>query len=296
LNKIDETLKCRQSPEFWLFKQAPLYYSIYNSNLDHYAVTYSKNLYIDKCITINKKEEYDISFIILRSVNSYEDNKYWKECYKSIRKFYKNNKIIFLDVGTNKDLIKEDMLNVDIIKINETYVSSAVPYLYYLKNKITNKSVILGDTMFLTGMLNINDEDDINYIWQFEHKWDNNKLELELLSKFNNYGNLLVTYLNTSSWKGCFENACVISHSFLEKIHEKYDLYKMMDFINNQDTNSAMERCFAVLFACETKKQIIPICGDIHWLNSFISNSFEHFIINNVNETIWLEPIVKVFK
>jgi beta-1,4-mannosyl-glycoprotein beta-1,4-N-acetylglucosaminyltransferase len=44
-DKLNESLKNRSDPEFWLFKKNPTYYELYNSKIDHYHNNYPRYLY-----------------------------------------------------------------------------------------------------------------------------------------------------------------------------------------------------------------------------------------------------------
>ena len=46
-----------------------------------------------------------IGFIILRHVNNKETSIYWKKCYESIRRFYKENQIMIIDDNSNYEYI-----------------------------------------------------------------------------------------------------------------------------------------------------------------------------------------------
>jgi len=292
LNKIDESLKERNSSEFWLFRNSPIFYTLHNSNVDHYNSTYPKELYQTSNI-INLPIKTDLGFIMLRNIISKDSNKYWIECYKSIRQFYPEHKIVILDISSEKQYISENNLTNTII-VNSTYNSSynIVPYLFYLENNYFSQAVIIKDTMIFTKYINFDTEN--RFLWEFDHNWDDDKSEIELILKLDNFQPLLELYLNKSSWKGCFQSMSVISHNFLQNIHSKYNLYKISSLITDEHLNSCFERIFAVIFSHENGGYKKTICGDFHWTTIF-STTYDNYLINKYNNVYWLSPIVNLF-
>ena len=75
--KINESLKDRSSPEFWLFKSAPLYHTIFNSQINHYVSRYPKQIYeninkIIDCFTFyNELNMLNYRLNVLNSVVDY---------------------------------------------------------------------------------------------------------------------------------------------------------------------------------------------------------------------------------
>jgi hypothetical protein len=51
-----------------------------------------------------------IGFIILRHVNNELTNKYWIHCYKCIREFYPENKILIIDDNSDYKYITNEVL------------------------------------------------------------------------------------------------------------------------------------------------------------------------------------------
>ena len=292
LNKLDESLKDRNSCEFWLFRNSPIFYTLHNSNVDHYLTTYPKELYQTKIIN-NETNNLDLGFIILRNVISKDSNKYWFECYNSIRNFYPEHKIVIIDVSSEKQNILEKNLTNTII-VNSTYNSSynTVPYLYYLENNHFSQAVIIKDTMIFTKYINFDNEN--RFLWEFEHNWDDNNLEVEIIKQLDNFQPLLDLYFNKSDWKGCFQSMSKISHNLLQKIHSRYNLYKISSLITDEHLNSCFERIFAVLFILENGGYKKSICGNFHWTTIF-STTYDNYLINKHNNIYWLSPIVNLF-
>ena len=74
---------------------AIIFYLIFSENFE--------NTYLDQ-YKIEENNEIEIPeyvFIIVRHVNSELTNKYWKESYNCIRKFYPEIKVVIIDDSTN---------------------------------------------------------------------------------------------------------------------------------------------------------------------------------------------------
>ena len=290
LDKLDESLNVRQSAEFWLFRKAPLFYSIYNSMIDHYRTIYPKNMYIQN--DINNTNDTNLGFIILRNVTSKESNKYWIECYNCIRDFYPNNEIVIIDVTSNKTfVIEKNLIKTTIVNSEYSGHYDIIPYLYYLENRYFKQAVIIKDTMFFTKHFDFKQEN--SFLWQFEHNWDDDKTEIELITKLDNFQPLLQTYLNKSLWKGCFQSMSFISHDCLKQINLKYNLLNLHKFIKDNHTNSCFGRIFAVMLTIENGENKKSICGDFHYTHTFNTN-YDNFMLNKVNNIYWLSPIIHV--
>jgi len=297
LPRIDENLRERQIGEFLLFKKNPLFYCIYNSNIDHYTNNYPERLYktnedvtINKDVTINE----NLGFIILRNVTSEDTNKYWIECYNSIRRFYPDHAIVIVDVSNEKSYIFEKKLfNTVVVDSKHKGTYNIIPYLYYLENKPFLQAVIIKDTMFFTKYIKFDNEN--HFLWHFEHAWDDDKSEIELITNLDNFLPLLQLYLNKSLWKGCLDAMSVISYDFLQKIHTKYNFYKAFECMNSDQMNSSFERIFAIMFIIEYGGEYKEsICGDFIWTTLF-TTTHDKFIINKPNPIHWLSPITKIF-
>ena len=127
-------------------------------------------------------------------------------------------------------------------------------------------------------------DSDNRFLWQFEHHWDDKDSEIDLIKKLDNSQPLLDLYLDKSLWKGCFESMSTISHDFLQKIHAKYNLYKISSFIKDDLAIFCFERVFAVIFIIENGGQKQAICGDFHW-TTLLSTTYTNYFINKLNKT-----------
>ena len=69
---------------------------------------------------------------------------------------------------------------------------------------------------------------------------------------------------------------------------------RLLNLINNEQTNSAFERVFALMFIIQNKKFNIAVCGDLHW-TTFFTTTFTNYLFNKHNYSYWLSPMTKIF-
>lgn len=235
------------------------YNDIYNKlfeNLD------SKYLYENNKI----HGKYNFGFIITRYVNSEKTNLYWINCYKNIRKFYKN-RIIIIDDNSDKEYIQYDfeLENCNIISSEYPKAGEILGYYYYYKYHFFEKAIILHDSTFINKYIDFSKHDKIKFIWHFKHDWDNIEEEIHLLKKLNNE-ELNNFYYEKDNWVGCYGLQSVIEYSFLKEITKKYNFFHLLKFIHNRNSRMNMERIFAVVLTYHYKDLILnpSIYGIIH--------------------------------
>ena len=215
-------------------------------------------------ININKSlvDAAKIGFIILRHVNSPQTNRYWIECYHSIRKFYPENKIMIIDDNSDKKYITNfEMYKTMVIHNEYPKRGELMPYIYYLKHKVFDTAVILHDSVFINKYIDFN-VDTYKFLWEF----DSNQMpqiedETKLLSVFKD-SNLEEFYRKRNGWVGCFGGMSIITHDYLSLVNKKYNLHKLIDKINSRYNRKSFERVIAVLLQKERPKQ--SLLGNIH--------------------------------
>jgi hypothetical protein len=110
-------------------------------------------------------------FIILRHVNSFSSNCYWKESYNCIRRLYPTTQIVIIDDNSDPSHINNDDIELNnCIIINSEYPGRGelLPYYYYHKYKWFDKAIIIHDSAFLQKYIDFDKiEDKIKFLWHF---------------------------------------------------------------------------------------------------------------------------------
>lgn len=261
-----------------------IYNNIYD-NLNSELIYENKRLVDNFFNNFNKKiiniDNY--GFIILRHVNSEVTNKYWIECYNSIRKYY-NNKIIIIDDNSNYDFISSniELINCIIVKSKIHGAGEILGYYYFHKFHYFEKAFILHDSVFINKYIDLSffDNEKIKYLWHFTHHWDNEEEELALLNIFNNL-ELKKFYYEKDNWYGCYGLQSIIDYNFLSTIVEKYDLFILLKSVNNRSIRMNLERIFSVLCTYEYNnlKDNPSIYGIIHHYIHW-GYTFESYLID----------------
>ena len=204
----------------------------------------------------------NVGFIILRHVNKERTNHYWIHCYDCVRKFYPENKILIIDDNSNYDFITEkELYKTTIIQSEYPKRGELLPYYYYLKNKIFDTAVIIHDSVFVNKTMDLS-ANEYKIMWTFKHNWDQHEDEGKMIDKFND-PELKEFYNNKKLWNGCFGGMSIITHDYLSKINNKYDISKLLDTINCRYNRCSFERVIGCLLEyCGTKQP--TLFGDIH--------------------------------
>jgi len=227
-----------------------------DKNKAYYEIGWKSRINIKEGIemTSNNNYSYDendnteeIGFIILRHVNNEETNCYWQLCYKSIRNFYPNNKIVIIDDDSDKDYLKSNinLYKTKIIESEYPRRGELLPYYYYNKYNFFNIAVILHDSVVINRFINFN-VNTYTMIWDIDHDCDDNENDVRIIKEFKNE-NLTNFYYNKLFWKGCFGSMTVIKHDFLSSINSIFNLNTLLPVILTRRDRSSFERILACL-------------------------------------------------
>jgi len=244
------------------------YIEVYNNTYDNFNLNYiKKNVKEMSDYTIYKNiVNNDFGFIILRHVHSEITGKYWIESYNCIRKFY-DNKIIIIDDNSNYDYIENiTLINCEVIQSEFLGKGEILPYYYLYKYNFFQKALILHDSVFIQKYIYLNDFKNIKFIWHFTHHWDVDSEEIKLLDFLDNNQSLKEFYYNKEKWFGCFGVQSIIEYTFLEKIVNKYNIFKLLDYIQTRELRMNFERIFGLICFYEYDELIhnISLYGIIH--------------------------------
>ena len=222
----------------------------------------------------------DLVFIILRYVNSEKVDKYWKESYDCIRKFYPTTKIIIIDDNSPYPPDESyELVNCEIIKSEFPQRGELLPYYYFHKLKPAKKAVIVHDSVFINSPLELDNIDTYKFLWEFDHKWDSDKETAMIILRCKNKTDLIKFYADKTKWKGCFGSMSVITWDFLDKVNTHFNLFNIMiPFITNREARMCFERIFGCMCTCIDKYNR-PLFGDIHnWVYLLTNNEKGFFI------------------
>jgi hypothetical protein len=238
-----------------------------------------------------------IGFIITRYVNSELTNNYWINCIKQIRKFYKLNKIVIIDDNSNSNFVKNNDENIleNCVIIESEYKGRGelLPYYYLYKNKFFDKAIIIHDSVFIQQELNINEEQEVQFLWDVNnHFWNNVEKEKELIMYLDNNDELLELY-NNKLWNICFGVMSFIQYDFLKIISEKYNFFNLLEYVTCRSDRSCLERIFPLLCSNENKNLINnnALFGSIFTHKECFCYTYEKYLLDVENNDTNLQCV-----
>jgi hypothetical protein len=276
------------------------YYDIHNLLYKDFDINlyrkYMKNLGLSTIHSIVSNNKY--GFIIIRHVNSEKSDKYWIESYNCIRKYY-NNKIIIIDDNSNEELLTKNvnLINCEIIKSEYPQRGEILAYYYLHKYHLFDKAVIIHDSTFIQKYIDFFKFNNIKFIWHFSHHWDSVKDEIKLINAIKYNNNILSLHNDKTKWFGCFGLQSVIEYDFLNKLSEKYNLFNLLEIINNREKRMNAERIFALLCTAEEEELHInpSIYGIIHHYINWGYNYDSYVDDKNIENKLDNYDIIKVW-
>ena len=195
----------------------------------------------------------DFGFIITRHVNSEETNNVWKVCLKEIRKNYPTEKVVIIDDNSNYDFVTESDVNLnncEVINSEFKKRGELLAYYYYYKHQWFEKAVYIHDSVFLHKPLPIQQVKNVKFLWYFNPgEYDNTETIKRILDQFGN--DEVKKCFEEKRYKGCWGVMSVIEHRFLKYIFEKYNMFTLLDFVQNRDDRIAIERIFGIICVLE---------------------------------------------
>jgi hypothetical protein len=233
-----------------------------------------------------------LGFIILRHVKCDITNQYWIETYECVRKFYPTNKIMIIDDNSNYEFVTEKVLeNTTVINSEYKGRGELLPYLYYLRNPLFDKAVIIHDSVFFQERVEFQ---HINVpLWHFDGAalTQDRKKELILISALNNMECLLDHY-DRLPYHGCFGGMSIIDLNFLKKINDKYNFNNLLEHVLSRDDRMCLERVLGLIFSLE-KKETKSVFGSI--FNYNYNYSYDRYLFDKDRNYMPMIPIIKVW-
>ena len=240
-------------------------------------------------------------FILTRHVKTIETNKYWNQSVKLLRCFYPNSKIIIIDDNSNQEFVKSefDYKNIEIIQSEYPGRGELLPYIYYLNNKWFDKAIIIHDSVFFHKTFDFNKYNKEAMMLWFFYNNDSELSNIIRISKaLKNNSKIIkeVKNWNKKTWLSCFGGQSLISHNFLVKLNNKYNLTNLVNVINTRSDRCALERIIGILFYIETKKtdNCFGYINEINEKSRLCDYTYSEYIESFYKGNI-LSPIVKVW-
>lgn len=230
-----------------------------NENFENYQINYNNYIkyYKNKLLIENKKfyqniekfNDFDnkFGFLILRYVNSLKTNNLWYNNIKNIRKYYRN-KIYIIDDNSNYEYVdtNNNYIDIGLIQSNYHQRGEILPYYYLYIKQLFNRCLIIHDSVFINKYIDFTKyNDEIYYLWHFEHNFNNLIDENKMMKILNN--EKIIEKYDEKKWYGCFGVQTLISYSFVEKLQNNFKIFDLLKYIDNRSKRMNFERVFSVL-------------------------------------------------
>jgi hypothetical protein len=240
----------------------------------------------------------DLLFLIPLCVRNSALRTMWIHCYESIRKFYPESKIVFINNNSDPEYLQNDILftNCDIINSEVPESRLFSPFYYYLKYYSDySKAIILHDGNFFREHIDFSGVKGAKFFWHFDSRvWNNKSVAKQLYRKLNNSREAEHFFISMN-WSGCLGCMMVIDYSLLHKIQEKYNILVLKDYIYNCVTANMWERIIACLCIqeCNTIMNDISFFGNYKQLNEGFT--YIDYCSDPHSDYVKKMPLVKVF-
>jgi hypothetical protein len=222
-----------------------------------------------------------LGIVITRHVRCQKTNEIWNECYRCIRKYYPHNIVMIIDDASNYEYIKTDhnLTNCFVIQSEFPGAGELLGYYYFHKYHLFDTAIVIHDSSFLNGQLPIDNINTARFIWHFSHEWNNTPAERELIQTLDQSDFLLSIHNDTNLWKGSFGAQSVITHTFLDAIVQKYNLFNLFQLVKHRNERCQVERVFGLVCCVEDPliNENPSIMGLLHDCEDFGTVSFERY-------------------
>ena len=251
-------------------------------------------------------------FVITRHVNSEKTNKYWNECYSSIRKFYPKNTIIIIDDNSKYEYIRTlpdtpPITNVFFIQSEFPGRGELLPYYYLNKYKLFQTAIIIHDSVFIQQPIPLTSTTSPTLIWNFQHHWEtppNPDISGDiksLIAKLNpqHTQRLVELYEKKEQWTGCFGVMSIINTEYISStLDQTYHLFNLLEHVTTRTHRCCLERVFGLICSDSIQKPVPTLLGDIHhYINQYCNweYDFDQYMNdkNNINLQIEKFPMIK---
>lgn len=164
-------------------------------------------------------------FVILSHVRNANDDKLWRRCYQSIKKFHPEAPIVIIDDNSRIPISDNSLDNTILIRSEYPGAGELLPYHYFLTYKWAKKMVFLHDSMFLKRPFSNSElNHSVKFLWHFQdHTWDDDQTINMLLAYLPHSADLInYNIQKKSQWNGCFGVVSIIDLNLLEQVESKY--------------------------------------------------------------------------
>jgi len=224
-------------------------------------------------------------------------------CITNIRNHYENNRIFIINDKSTYPINVDNFKNKELITIIDSEFKGAGESLFlYYYHKMENpskKALYIHDSMFLISPIPkeiLDNLSDIKFLLSFDKKFKIKEQE-DFISKLNE-GSLIN---ENQKWLGCFGGACIMTHDYLTKLQNKYNIISIVPSITCRNEREIYERILGSVVSYDLSKNPnydmneIAIYGDLYEYMDvkYPRGKYHHFNYLHMNKEE-LPPLLKL--
>lgn len=237
----------------------------------------------------------DLSIFVTAHITNEIHNYTLHLCIDNIRSHYKNNRIFI--INDNSTVSLENFKNKESITvIDSDFKGSGESLFLYYYHKMENpskKALYIHDSMFLISPIPteiVDNLTDIKFLLSFCKNYKIKEQE-DFILKLNEGSSIN----ENQNWVGCYGGACIITHEYLTKLQNKYNIISIVPFITRRSEREIYERILGAVVSFDllnTNK--IAVYGDLdEYFSKYPSGRYHHFNYLHINKEE-LPPLLKL--
>ena len=206
-----------------------------------------------------------LGFVIGRHIAKADHVALCSRAHASVRRFYPDSPILIVD--DNSPLEGPDDYDAQTSVVRSTFPGAGEfgLYYYYHHTRAFDRAVFLHDSMVINRPLDLSNAHAIKYLWHFayhESLWQHVNDVERLLSELADREGAERKY-RSNAWTGMFGCCCSLTWSCLDRIVQRYQLFRLLPKVNTRATRCAMERVLGILFSEELRQDSPSLNGNI---------------------------------
>ena len=224
-------------------------------------------------------------------------------CITNIRNHYENNRIFIINDNSKFPVYTDNFKNKELITVIDSDFKGAGESLFlYYYHKMENpskKAIYIHDSMFLISPIPkeiLDNLTTVKFLLSFDKKFKIKEQE-DYISKLNE-GSLINENQN---WVGCYGGACIMTHEYLTKLQNNYNITSIVPFITCRSQREMYERILGSVVSYDLNKnpdynmkEEIAIYGDLYeYFEIYPTGRYHHFNYLHMNKEE-LPPLLKL--
>jgi len=242
----------------------------------------------------------DLSIFVTAHITHEAHNYALQLCITNIRNHYENNRIFI--INDNSTISLDNFKDKELITVIDSEFKGAGESLFlYYYHKMENpskKAIYIHDSMFLISPIPTEILDNlttIKFLLSFGKNYKIKEQE-DFISKLNEGASIN----KNQNWVACYGGTCIITHDYLKKLQNKYNIISIVPFITRRSEREIYERILGSVVSYDLSEnpnfdiKEIVIYGDFDdYFKKYPRGKYHHFNYLHMNKEE-LPPLLKL--